>query len=46
MSNLPKTLREELSKQVNFAGAEQVVRQVSEDEAVNTCFMVLMALLC
>ena len=31
MSNLPKTLREELSTQVTLAGAEQVVRQVSED---------------
>lgn len=31
MSNLPKTLREELSKQVTLAGAEQIVRQVSED---------------
>ena len=31
MSNLPKTLREELSKQVSLAGAEQIVRQVSED---------------
>ena len=31
MSNLPKTLREELSSQVTLAGAEQIVRQVSED---------------
>ena len=31
MSNLPKTLREELSKQVTLAGAEQIVRKVSED---------------
>lgn len=31
MSNLPKTLRKELSKRVILAGAEQVIRQVSED---------------
>ena len=31
MSNLPKTLREELSKKVSLEGAQQIVRQVSED---------------
>ena len=45
MSNLPKTLREELSKQVTLAGAEQIVRQVSVMEAANTYFDTPMALL-